>query len=306
MLEVALLLREAIEEYFVTYGESDIERDHLDTDEWRILGEIKSFLGVLKSSTKSLEGFGASLDRVLPSMDFILAHFEKAKHTYKDDVKIAAMVNSGWQKMDKYYGKSDESPAYAAALFLNPARKWSYIEQFWRPSWQEKAKEGVKKLWEDEYKPKSTTSTAPTLATPSTNEFELWLRQIDTPTTVADEYDHYCKVECVYGYDNALDWWLEPAQQKSYPNLSRMALDILSLPAMSSDPERAFSAAKITLSDRRNKMGIQMIEYLECLKSWTGPLEWELEVKDLEPESNPILIGPGVVEVVRDTVEANL
>ena len=26
---------------------------------------------------------------------------------------------------------------------------------------------------------------------------------------------------------------------------------------------------------------IQMIEYLEHLKSWTGPLEWELEVKDL-------------------------
>ena len=113
-------------------------------------------------------------------------------------------------------------------------------------------------------------------------EFELWLRQIDTPTSITDEYDQYCMTDCVYGYNNALDWWLEPAQRKSFPNLSRMALDILSAPAMSSDPERAFSAAKITLSERRNKMGIEMIEYLECLKSWTGPMEWELEVRELE------------------------
>ena len=61
--------------------------------------------------------------------------------------------------------------------------------------------------------------------------------------------------------------------KKAYPKLSKMDLDILSLPVMSSDPERAFFTAKITLSDRRNKMGIEMLEYLECLKSWTGPIE---------------------------------
>jgi len=49
-----------------------------------------------------------------------------------------------------------------------------------------------------------------------------------------------------------------------------MALDMLSIPAMSSDPERAFSVAKITLTDRRNKLGMKMIEFLECLKSWTS------------------------------------
>ena len=134
MLEVALLLQDAIEEYYLIYRESEIERDYLDAEEQRILGEIKRFLETFKLSTKSLKGFSASLNRVLPLMDFVLTHFEKAKETYKDDVKLSAMVNSGQQKMDKYYGKSDESPAYAAALLLNPTRKWSYIERFWRPS----------------------------------------------------------------------------------------------------------------------------------------------------------------------------
>ncbi|KAG9240475.1 hypothetical protein BJ878DRAFT_394591, partial [Calycina marina] len=65
-----------------------------------------------RSSTKSLEGFNASLDRVLPSTDFILTHFEKAKERYKDEVKLSTMVNSGWQKTDKYYVKSDESDCF--------------------------------------------------------------------------------------------------------------------------------------------------------------------------------------------------
>ena len=46
-----------------------------------------------------------------------------------------------------------------------------------------------------------------------------------------------------------------------------MALDILLIPAMSTDPERLFSGAKITISDRRNRLGIYTIKALECLKS---------------------------------------
>jgi hypothetical protein len=40
------------------------------------------------------------------------------------------------------------------------------------------------------------------------------------------------------------------------------------IPAMSAEPERVFSAAKITLSDRRCRMEDDAIEALECLKSW--------------------------------------
>ena len=36
-----------------------------------------------------------------------------------------------------------------------------------------------------------------------------------------------------------------------------MALDILSIPAMSADPERLFSGAKLTISDRRTRLGIE-------------------------------------------------
>jgi len=47
-----------------------------------------------------------------------------------------------------------------------------------------------------------------------------------------------------------------------------MALTYLTLPAMSAEPERVFSGAKITLSDHRCRMGDDAVEAVECLKRW--------------------------------------
>jgi hypothetical protein len=87
-----------------------------------------------------------------------------------------------------------------------------------------------------------------------------------------DEYERYCK-EPVMEMDldevfDPLGWWQESTQQKVYPNLSKMALDLLSIPAMSAEVERLFSSCKITITDRRNRIGIDAVEAIECLKSW--------------------------------------
>ena len=63
-------------------------------------------------------------------------------------------------------------------------------------------------------------------------------------------------------------WWLELTQKKFYSALSIMALDVLSIPAMSAEPEHLFSGAKISITDCRNCLGIESIEAIECLKSW--------------------------------------
>jgi hypothetical protein len=45
-------------------------------------------------------------------------------------------------------------------------------------------------------------------------------------------------------------------------------LDIFLILIISVDPECFFSGAKITISDRRNRLGIYIIKALEYLKSW--------------------------------------
>jgi hypothetical protein len=47
-----------------------------------------------------------------------------------------------------------------------------------------------------------------------------------------------------------------------------MAIDILSIPAMSDEPERVFSGARRTISWDRASLGVEMIEKVECLKHW--------------------------------------
>jgi hypothetical protein len=47
-----------------------------------------------------------------------------------------------------------------------------------------------------------------------------------------------------------------------------MAIDYLSIPAMSTDAERLFSSCLITLTDSQNRLGDNVLKAIECLKSW--------------------------------------
>jgi hypothetical protein len=50
--------------------------------------------------------------------------------------------------------------------------------------------------------------------------------------------------------------------------LAQMGVELVSIPAMSDQPERLLSSAKLLISDRRNSLGDDIIEASECPKSW--------------------------------------
>ena len=86
-----------------------------------------------------------------------------------------------------------------------------------------------------------------------------------------DEYSRYCNAEPLILEEEdvtALDYWFETAQRSRLPLLSKMAIDIHSIPPMSAEPERVFSGSKHTISDQRNSLKSNTVELLECLKSW--------------------------------------
>ena len=202
-------------------------------------------------------------------MEYILKHFEDTKkqwhnHEYADI--LGPMVNSGWYKFTKYYQLTDETHAYAAAVVLHPRRKWQWLTLKWDDDWVSTAKQAVQHAWDIGYKPLSTElEKSPPRRT---NDFLLDLDADDWACTApTDEYTAYCATPPVITNDPIL-WWQEEAQRTMYPNLSNMALDYLSIPAMAAEPERVFSSCKVTLSDRRNRMGAELLEALECLKSW--------------------------------------
>ncbi len=274
---------EAIVAYTKRHSQEAVGEDELLEDDWNTLRNIHNFLDQLAQTTLALESSTSTLDQVLPAMDFILEQFELGKEQFKGDKTMAAMYNSGWAKMEKYYNLTEESPAYIAALVLDPNSKWKYVESNWRPEWVKDAKRIMDTLWE-EYKPaipSSSVSATSITETLGLNAFSQWKRRHQATPNLEDEYKRYCASDCTFEVDPR-SWWLENTQQKSYPNLSRMALDMLSIPAMSADPERLFSSAKLLISDLRNKLGMDIIEAFECLKSWYKIKGWEAESKWLE------------------------
>ena len=54
---------------------------------------------------------------------------------------------------------------------------------------------------------------------------------------------------------DVVQYWCGKSMDPRWRDLAKMALDYLTIPAMSAEPERVFSAAKLTLSDRRCRWG---------------------------------------------------
>jgi hypothetical protein len=176
------------------------------------------------------------------------------------------MFNSGWAKMEKYYTLTDEPPAYIAALLLRHSCKWNYITTQWKAEWVPKARQIMLDLGPRGYKPKISIIPSFSHSSASTNKFTIWARKHEVSTNFDDEYARSCASDIIPVSDS-LSWWLELTQQQTYPNLSRMAIDFLSIPAMSAAPERCFSATKETITDKRNKLGSEVIQAFDCLKS---------------------------------------
>lgn len=253
-----------------------LQDDALTPIDWSTLAEIRKFLEPFQDATIANEGIGDSISDVLPTMDYLLHHIEAAKKAATLP-HLAAMMDTAWAKLADYYELTEDSPAYSAATVLNPSLKWAYMERTWedKDEWIERAKDRVGQLWRETYK---STSAHP-LASASMveegssmqrkNGYKMWMKE--QKSTILnkddDEYDVYCR-EPVVTVADPLVWWLDVAQRKRFPNLSLMAIDILSIPPMSTETERLFSKAKLTVVDRRGSMHIETLNLVECLRSW--------------------------------------
>ena len=253
-----------------TWETPALAKDQLSADDWKMLVDIRDFLLRFYDVIKATEGRKATLDRVLPLMDFMLECFEKAAVQFIDHSALRESVQSGWTKMLKYWNRTERSLAYMAAIVLNPCIKWSYFDE-WEADWRPNMKQALKTFWEETYRSSTGLPARPSAAPETTNTFIKWMAsKRGGAQDTSDELDRYLSEPLLMGSDNisAIEWWLLPEQRQRLPLLSKMAIDIYSIPSMSSEPERVFSGSKHTITDQRCRLNIETIELLECLKSW--------------------------------------
>lgn len=186
-----------------------------------------------------------------------------------------------------YYSLTDKVVVYGAALLLAPHRRDAYLKREWKTDWKKKTIDATRRHWVNQYKDKYTADEI--LDSEDRNKepdaYDLFERA-HAMNSFVDEFEHFINSPPLAKLPtgtSSLDWWLQPANRQAYPSLSRMAIEILSIPAMSAEPERIFSGARRTISWSRFKLGAATIERSECLKSWlrTGiAADWRRELLD--------------------------
>ncbi|KAF5537639.1 ribonuclease H [Fusarium phyllophilum] len=206
------------------------------------------------------------------------AHYSQPSN--RDD-RIIHSIDMCWFILDKYYTMTEDVPVYAAALLLDPSKRKRYIEECWPEEWHEGAFAAARSLWKEEYNyDVEIHLSEQSLAVPA-----LFKRKKDTMLskmrlevrnkTMArargkDDFDSFISEAPIALAEDTtpLQWWCSEDVRTAYPRLSRMAIDILSVPAESAEPEQTFSGARRTARWDRLRLLIESIEKIECIGNW--------------------------------------
>jgi hypothetical protein len=261
--------------------------DGLTGADWAVITEYMDILKPLKTATKRLEGHGkggsfGAIAEIIPIFECLLTYYEQRVNAYEvvnhnadneaPEDHIATNLRAAWQKADDYYSKLDGLPAYYTAIILHPMYKY-YCNKAWakKPDWLEASNASFQALWA-QYNtspraerpsaviPSNIDNAIDSILNPSTassltadeNEFKRWKRS----KPAAERGTEHA--------DNRIKYWV--SMRNCYPSLSKLALDVLSIPASSCECERMFSELGDLLEPRRRQIGPQLLAAIQCVR----------------------------------------
>jgi hypothetical protein len=264
----------------------------LTSGDWAVITEYMSVLRSLKLATKRLKGRGRSgrfgaIHEIIPVFEYLLNQYETLLKTYESvdynahreapKYHLAINLRAGWAKLNDYYTRLDDSPAYYAETCLHPYSK-NCCKLTWadKLEWLTKNNAAFQQLWR-QYRPHDIPRAR--LRRPGNGIDDVIDALLNTePTTEEeavdlDEYQRWHRFEPPWSRQQyeaddaitAIQYWL--GMKPKYPNLARMAIDVLSIPASSSDCERCFSELGDLLEPRRRKIGPELLAALHCIRS---------------------------------------
>ena len=69
---------------------------------------------------------------------------------FEDFNYLKLNIQLGWQKLNDYYIKLDDSAVYVTAFILHPKYRWAKLEQLWvdRPGWIANVKKTFEPIWQ--------------------------------------------------------------------------------------------------------------------------------------------------------------
>jgi hypothetical protein len=276
------------------------------TDLQHFLDILKPFHDLTKrmegrANRPGLEGSHGSLYETLEAMDILFKKLREAGEyadSYPTEVSAyySTGINAARLKLEEYFGLTDETPAYRVAVALHPANKFTYFELEWahQKKWISEAKKVVQNVY-TEYEAAANLEAEAEVTQARQEEEEAVTfiedeteldplqqarerrKRLATTTEVASirnakrkkttsELDEFMARtnRADLDVDDPLEWWVR--HRLDYPILSRMAFDVFSCPAMSSECERVFSQTGKVITDERNRLEPGTVAALQCQK----------------------------------------
>lgn len=290
MLSRAWSLRERITEFCRLHRTEKTIRDNtLTPNDWDQIDRLHNALHVFELTTMTTQGNQKHLYDWYPTLQFTLDYTSKFSTEFKEEAELderfgylSACCDHAWQKAEKYWKLTDDTPLVYAAVVLNPTLKHGWFEDLWSEGDEEQqgyilqVRKLVKELWISDYRPSATP--LPLVTTTAVDSEDLrdhlyqYKRRKVTTTGRVDALDNYLSIDCVTDTKEApldvLQWWFD--RRYTEPELSKFAFDTLALPLQSDEPERSFSAGRDMITYRRSRLQEDVIEACSCLRSWYG------------------------------------
>lgn len=302
MIEIALELRSHISIFCEEYGqlsqnthehENSCHLDILNREDWQILSDCHLILKPFQNLTRRMEdhaknGTHGSLWEVFVAIESTLKEMTKYKENCtqladegQDTRFIIASISNSLVVLEKYRGYMRDSPAYFAAVITNPSLKLELFKQK-APSFLYTAQRSVQNLWTKEYIKFTGNMNASAyiplresgISTESTSmnlsDFEQWITLPDSLPELpqSDSYMQYLSRPRVLPTQcrDLLEWWRD--NQFAEGQVTKLALDMLSIPAMSARYERTFSSAEVMINPHLDNLPDKEVEASECLRAW--------------------------------------
>lgn len=243
----------------MTREESCVMKDVLIT--MLPIREILKEIGGQKYPTASL---------IIPLISLLEKSYESISPNTDQGRAFKAKVSDNLNEQFKYI---EQNKILAVSTILDPRFKRLYFKL---PTAIVSTKNYIKlelsKLKSIRIKSSETVSTSVKQSTESSKKTNVWdlhdqLQRSKTRDQLSEdiELEQYLDLEEIQRFDDPLDYWL--GVKKTFPNLSIMALNYLSLLATSIPSERLFSTAGKIRTETRNKLLPKHVNMLVFLSS---------------------------------------
>ena len=179
---------------------------------------------------------------------------------------------AGRDKIIKHYSKCNW--ICCISLVLDPTFKYKGFDTTrWGLELKKESIRRFEKLFTTQYYLESEMAPAPenSLSLAESMEDPLGFSKVyssneSTPSWKMELNEYTQSRTANYG-DNILEWWKK--NQGVYPNLARMARDILGITPTTVFIERFFSGGPLLMTQKRTSMADKTLKKLMCLYSWS-------------------------------------